>query len=304
MRLVAGTRGSVLALKQTHEVITALRQANPHLDVDVAIIKTKGDKILDVSLARIGDKGLFVKELETAILRHEVDFAVHSMKDLPVEMPDGLCIAAVPARIDASDVLITNGPGLSDLPSHARIGTSSLRRQAQLHAYRSDLSISDLRGNLDTRLRKLDEGEFDGIVLAYAGLYRMGWTDRITEKLSSEVCLSAVGQGALAIQARVDDHRVLEILKTLDDENSRRAVMAERSFLKALGGGCQVPIGAFAHISEGTLVLQGVVANPDGRFLIRGEVKGDANDFSGIGRKLAEHLLINGAANVLGVVSS
>lgn len=302
MRLVAGTRGSALALRQTHEVIAALRRTIPDLDVDVAIIKTKGDKILDVPLARIGDKGLFVKELEMALLRCEIDFAVHSMKDLPVEIPDGLCIAAVPERVDASDVLITNGPRLLDLPSHAHIGTSSLRRRAQLHAYRTDLHISDLRGNLDTRLRKLDEGEFDAIVLAYAGLHRMGWTDRITEKLSPEVCLPAVGQGALAIQTREDNHRLMEILRVLDDRNSRQAVMAERSFLKALGGGCQVPIGALAQITHGTLILQGVVASTDGSFLVRGEVKGNADDFSDIGQELAERLLASGADEILGIV--
>ena len=298
-KLTVGTRGSALALRQTNWVVEALKSLHPGLEINVRIIKTKGDKIMDVPLAKIGDKGLFVKEIELALLREKVDFAVHSMKDLPTQIAEGLCIAAVPERVDPSDVLITNGPGLADLPNGARIGTSSMRRRAQLRNFRPDLRISDLRGNLDTRLRKLDSGDFDGIVLAYAGLHRMGWTDRITEKIPPEICLPAAGQGALATEARNGDKSVADILKALDHVESHAAVLAERSLLRALGGGCQVPVGALGSMKDGDLMLAGVVASPDGTRVVRGEVTGSPESPEDLGQELARALLAAGAEDVL-----
>jgi len=298
-KLTVGTRGSALALRQANEVIEKLRASHPGLELEARIIKTRGDKILDAPLAKIGDKGLFVKELELALLRKEISFAVHSMKDLPTEAPEGLCIAAVPERVDPSDALITSGPALADLPAGARLGSSSLRRRAQLRNYRTNLLISDLRGNLDTRLRKLDSGEFDGVVLAYAGLYRMGWTDRITEKIPSEICLPAVGQGALAIEARDDDADVIEMLEALDHAESHAAVLAERSLLRALGGGCQAPVGALAAIETGKLKLAGVVASLDGSRLVRAEVSGDPENPEELGEELARVLISAGADRIL-----
>ena len=295
-KLTVGTRGSRLALCQTDWVVGELRSLDPDLCVEVRVIKTEGDKILDVPLARIGDKGLFVKELEAALLSGEIDFAVHSAKDLPTATPDGLCIAAIPERVDPSDVLISSGLGLVDLPPGAKIGSSSLRRRAQLHNFRADFEICDLRGNLDTRLRKLEAGEFDAIVLAYAGLHRMGWADRVTEKIPTEICLPAVGQGALAIEAR-EGSEVVGILQRLDDAQTRAAVLAERSLMRALEGGCQVPIGALGTVEDGTITLQGVVASLDGRSLVMGDASGD--DPESVGQKLAQVLLAGGAEKIL-----
>lgn len=298
-KLIVGTRGSALALRQTNMFVESLKIHHPGLEVEVRVIKTKGDKILDVPLAKIGDKGLFVKELEASLLHKEIDFAVHSMKDLPTEMPDGLCIAAVPERVDPSDVLISNGPGIRDLPVEGRIGSSSLRRRAQLHNFRPDLRITDIRGNLDTRLRKLDDGEFDGIILAYAGLYRMGWSERITECIPLNICLPAVGQGALAIQARAGDDETLSALSALNHARSRTAVLAERSLMRVLEGGCQVPIGAYASEDDGKFILRGVVAAPDGSKLVREELVGDISDPETLGRELAHMLLARGADAIL-----
>jgi hydroxymethylbilane synthase len=295
-KLTVGTRGSALALRQTESVVDVLKALHPGLEIEVRVIKTGGDKILDVPLVDIGGKGFFVKEIELALLRGEIDFAVHSMKDLPTDMPDGLCIAAVPERLDPSDALVTKGSLLADLPTGARIGTGSLRRRAQLLNFRADLRISGLRGNLDTRLRKLDEGEFDGIVVAYAGLCRMGWADRATEKLPRQICLPAVGQGALAVQAREAD---VDIFEVLDHAESRATVTAERSLMRALEGGCRVPIGALASIEGGILRLAGVVADPDGNRLVRGEATGGADDPESVGRELAQALLASGADVIL-----
>ena len=285
-------------MRQTNWVVGELKSHYPDLCVEVRVIKTKGDKILDLPLAKIGDKGLFVKELEAALLSGEIDFAVHSAKDLPTELPEGLCIAAIPERVDPSDVLISNGLGLADLPPGARIGSSSLRRRAQLHNFRADFDIRDLRGNLDTRLRKLDSGEFDAIVLAYAGLHRMGWADRITEKIPTEICLPAVGQGALAIEAR-KDNELIGVLQALDHSESRAAVMAERSLMRALEGGCQVPIGALGTVDGDRITLQAVVASLDGATLVRGEVSGSAAEPEALGQELAEILLAGGGKEIL-----
>ena len=298
-RLTVGTRGSALALCQTNWTVGQLRARHPGLEIAIEVIKTKGDRILDVPLAKIGDKGLFVKELEQAQLDGEIDFAVHSMKDLPTEMTEGLCIAAVPAREDPSDALVSNGLGLRDLPANARIGSSSLRRCAQLLNFRADLRICDLRGNLDTRLRKLDAGQYDAIVLACAGLNRLGWADRITEKIPTEICLPAVGQGALAIQARAGDDETLRLLSAMEHAETRTAVMAERSLMRVLEGGCQVPVGALGCLRDGKLHLVGVVASLDGARVVRAEVSGDPSDPESLGRELARILLAGGADEIL-----
>lgn len=296
--LTVGTRGSALAVRQTASVVGMLESRHPHLEIRTKIIKTKGDKILDIPLDKIGDKGLFVKEIEQALLSGEIDFAVHSMKDLPSEMPAGLCIAAVPERLDPSDILVSNGITLDDLPSGARIGSSSVRRRAQLLNLRPDLVISDLRGNLDTRLRKLDAGEFDAIILASAGLHRLGWADRITCEIPHDVCLPAVGQGALAIQAREDDSAVLDLLRPLDHHPSRIAVLAERSLLGELQGGCQVPVGALAVVG-GDIRLKGIIASLDGSRLVRAEVRGSLADPEAVGIQLARRLLEVGGRRIL-----
>ena len=287
-KLIVGTRGSALALRQTGLVVERLKSLQPGLDVETRVIKTMGDKIAHEPLTQIAGKGFFVAEIEQALIRGEVDFAVHSMKDLPAEMPEQLRIAAIPEREDPLDALISPGPTLADLPKGARIGSSSPRRRAQLLHFRPDLEIVDLRGNLDTRLRKLDEGLFDAIVLACAGLHRMGWDDRITERISTEICLPAVGQGALGIQARADDSEVVERLGALDHAESRAAVTAERAFMEALGGGCQIPIAALGVIEDGVLTLEGMLAFPDGSEMVRKTVSGNWMNPCRIGKELAE----------------
>ncbi len=263
-------------------------------------IQTSGDKILDVPLAKIGGKGLFVKEIEEALLAGEIDLAVHSMKDVPAEMPAGLDIVCVPSREDARDALISrDGRRFKDLPPGAVIGTASLRRQAQLLSLRPDLRISMLRGNLDTRLRKLKEGDFDAIVLAAAGLHRLAWAGEITEYLDPIVSLPAIGQGALGIQGRGDDSFVRSILEPLNDPVTRTAVTAERAFLHRLEGGCQVPIAAHATVSDGQVRLDGLVASVDGKTIIRDQIQGTNENAFAIGIQLAERLLERGGDRIL-----
>jgi len=290
-KLKVGTRGSMLALRQTEIVASMLQGMHPGLDIEIVIIKTRGDKILDIPLEKIDDKGFFVKELETALLCEEIDFAVHSMKDLPSDMPDGLCIAAVPERVDPSDVLISNGPGLDDLPENSLIGCGSLRRQAQLQEYRPDLRFGEIRGNVDTRLRKLDADEFDAVVLAYAGFHRLGWEDRVTEKIPWEICLPSVGQGALAVQSRASDEELLSLLKAIDRPECRKAVAAERALMQAMGGGCQFPLGGLAVVNNQELILSGVYAPEIGKPLVRSKVSGKPEDGEMLGRSLAEKLV-------------
>ncbi len=298
--LVLGTRGSKLAIRQSEWVQAQLKEIAPDVSVSLKRIQTSGDKILDVALAAIGGKGLFVKEIEEALLRGEIDLAVHSMKDVPTLLPQGLAIVCVPMREDPRDVLISrNGLALSQLPAGARVGTSSLRRQAQLLHYRPDLKIEMLRGNLDTRLRKLREGRFDAIVLASAGLRRLQWTESATEYLPMEVCLPAIGQGALGIEARCDDVFVRELLAPLNHPPSRTAVLAERALLQRLEGGCQVPIAAHATVEGDTLVLDGLIAGVDGRDLIRDVVRGPASEPERLGVRLAERLLAGGGDKIL-----
>ncbi|MSR23605.1 MAG: hydroxymethylbilane synthase [Nitrospiraceae bacterium] len=298
--LVLGTRASRLAIWQAEWVQARLREIAPDVPVTLQRIKTSGDKILDVPLAKIGGKGLFVKEIEEALLQETIDLAVHSMKDVPTALPEGLDILCMPAREDPRDALISRDAKLLDeLPRGARVGTSSLRRQAQLLHRRPDLKIEMLRGNLDTRLRKLRDGEFDAIVLAAAGLKRMGWAEQITEYLPSEVSLPAIGQGALGLEGRRNDEFVREIVAALEHPPTRTAVTAERALLDRLEGGCQVPIAAHATLSGTRLRLDGLVASVDGRRLVRDSVEGPAADARELGTRLAEQLLRQGGETIL-----
>ncbi len=295
--LVIASRGSQLALWQANWVKDRLHAAGRESRIE--IIKTTGDKITDVPLAKVGGKGLFTKEIEEALLDGRADLAVHSLKDLPTELPDGLVLAAVPEREDPRDAVV--GRRLTELREGARVGTSSLRRSAQLRRLRPDLVIESIRGNLDTRLRKLDEGQYDAILLAAAGLKRLGWGDRIAEILPAAVMCSAVGQGALAIETRAEGPG-FTACATLDHAATRAAVMAERAVLSALGGGCQVPIGAYATVQEDAIQLLAVVASPDGCEVIRAESSGAAGDAESLGRRLGELLLERGAQRILDTV--
>lgn len=298
-QMVIGSRGSQLALWQSRWVAARLGELG--VEARIEIIKTTGDKVTDVALSKVGTKGLFTKELEEALVAREVDLAVHSLKDMPTELPGGLTLAAVPEREDPRDAII--GARLADLPAGARVGTSSLRRAAQLRAVRPDLLVESIRGNLDTRLRKLDEGQFDAIVLAAAGLRRLGWAERISELLEPSVMCPAVGQGALAIETRNGADPAAAICARLNHAVTARCVEAERAVLRALGGGCQVPIGAHASIVAGQAMrLQAVVAAPDGGELIAHHLTGAQDDASALGAAMAEHLLANGARRILEAV--
>lgn len=300
-QIKVGTRQSALALTQTNWVCSRLESLYPGLSIRVEKIVTKGDRILGVMLSKVGGKGLFVKEIEQALLDGTIDFAVHSMKDMPAEMPEGLMIAAVPEREDPRDVLVTrDGRSFCELPKRARIGTSSLRRAAQLKAARPDFEIVPLRGNIDTRLRKLEEDGLDAIVLAAAGLSRMGWLNRATERLSVDICIPAVGQGALAIQCRSDDGEIRDLLAALDHLPTRMEVAAERAFLGRLDGGCQVPIGGFAEYQDRMLSLRGMVGTPDGETLLKDFAEGENPEE--IGLQVAEKLLDKGAREILSSV--
>lgn len=302
-RLTIGTRGSVLARWQAEWVKARLQAAHSGLDISLSIIKTTGDKILDVPLANVGGKGLFVKEIEEALLADIVDLAVHSMKDVPTVLPDALHLGAIPRREDPYDALVSrNSLPLATLPSGATIGTSSLRRQAQLLAYRPDLTIVSLRGNLDTRLRRVADGGVDAVVLATAGLRRLGWEPKITEVLSPTICLPAIGQGALGIECRRRDHRVNEILAALNDPDTGSCVEAERAFLARLEGGCQVPIAAHATLDGDRLTLQGLIAGVRGERVLRDEITGARGDGPALGRRLAEQLLGRGGDEILRAV--
>lgn len=298
--LVLGTRGSKLAVHQSEWVQAQLKQLAPQVTVTLRRIHTSGDKILDVPLAKIGGKGLFVKEIEEALLSGEIDLAVHSMKDVPTELPDGLDLLCVPFREDPRDALISrDGRRFHELPQGAKVGTSSLRRQAQLLQARPDLSIGMLRGNLDTRLKKLREGQFDAIVLAAAGLRRLGWEREITEYLAPEISLPAIGQGALGIEGRRDDLFVRSLLSGLEHAPTRTMVLAERALLHRLQGGCQVPIAAHATLAGSDVTLEGLVASVDGKTIIRDTVRGTVADPESMGVQLAERLLARGGDKIL-----
>jgi len=294
-----GTRGSALALAQSTWVKAQLMQNQPSLVVELRIIKTSGDRLIDTPIQALGGKGVFTKEIEEALLQNEIDLAVHSMKDLPPRLPVGLVIAAVPKREDARDVLVTRENRVfADLPSGTTIGTGSLRRQAQLLHKRHDLSMLAIRGNVDTRLRKLDERQVDALVMAAAGLKRIGRADRIGEYLTDDVCVSAVAQGALGIEAR-EESLVCEQLRFLHDPATCSEVAAERALLERLGGNCYVPIGARGRLAGSEIKLTAIVASPDGSRLCRSEISGHANAATGLGRRLAEELLEQGAAELL-----
>jgi hydroxymethylbilane synthase len=294
------TRKSALALWQAEHVAALLRRAHAGLAVELVPMSTKGDLIQDRSLAAIGGKGLFIKELELALEEHHADIAVHSMKDVPGELPAGLDIYAVLPRADPHDALLARDVArLADLPQGARLGTSSLRRQAQLMAIRPDLRIVPLRGNVDTRVRKLDAGDFDAIVLASAGLIRLGLESRITSRLDPAICLPAVGQGVIGIECRTSDVRTRSWLAPIDDPATRMAVDAERAFAGRLGGSCQSPIAAYATLAADRLTLTGLVAEPDGSRLLRDTLTGEARQAKALGERLAERVLAAGAEALL-----
>jgi len=294
------TRKSQLALWQAEHVATLLRRAHGGLEVELVPMLTQGDRIQDRSLAAIGGKGLFIRELEIALQEQRADIAVHSMKDLPGDLPDGLIIAAVLERADARDALLTaKATRLADLPRGARVGTSSLRRQAQLLAARPDLRIEALRGNVDTRLRRLDTGEMDAIVLACAGLIRLGLESRITARLDPKISLPAVAQGVIGIECRGADARTLRLVSVLNHQVTRIAMDAERAFARRLGGSCQSPIAAHAELEGKFLMLDGMVAEPDGSRLLRDTLSGSVDDPAAVGSLLAERILAAGAGPLL-----
>lgn len=299
-RIIVGSRKSQLALTQTNWVINQLKEKHPNLEFELKHIVTKGDKILDVTLSKVGGKGLFVKEIEQALLNKEIDFAVHSMKDMPAILPEGLTIACIPHRESPLDVLLSKDKvTLKALPNGATVGTSSLRRQSQLLALRPDLNIVSIRGNIDSRIKKLEEGPFDAIVLAEAGLNRMGWTSSVPKtELSIDEMLPAVGQGALAIECRSDDAELHALLESIHDKKTAVTVQAERAFLGSLEGGCQVPIAAYSEQdADGTLTVTGLVGTPDGKTIIKESLQG--KDPSELGQTLADRLKSQGAKVIL-----
>jgi hydroxymethylbilane synthase len=298
--LKIGTRGSPLALFQANWVKEQLIDAHPDLKVSLIKIKTTGDKIQEAPLAKIGGKGLFVKEIEEALIQRRIDLAVHSIKDVPTQFPEGLHLSVITKREDPRDVLISReGKTLRELPRGARIGTSSLRRQAQLLHYRSDFELVPLRGNLDTRLKKLQTMDLDGIILAHAGVKRLGLEEKVTEIISADICLPAIGQGALGIETRQDDRQIEGKIAFLNDRDSRIAVSAERSFLKKLEGGCQVPVAAYARTAGATLQIDGLVGTIDGREILRERVEGRVGEAESLGNTLADILLSKGAKAIL-----
>jgi len=304
-QLRIGTRGSDLALKQTQWVAERLKEKFPGLPVEITVIKTKGDIMQDVSLVKIGGKGVFVREIEEALLRDEIDIAVHSMKDVPVELPDGLEIGVITEREDPRDVLISrDGRKLDELPHGARIGTGSLRRGFQIKNLLPDIEIVALRGNLNTRIRKVETDSLDGVVVAAAGIRRMGWVHRVSQFIPVEMMLPAVGQGALGIELRGNDKKVRDTVSFVNHPSTWLEVTAERSFLRWLGGGCRLPIAAYGKRNGDALVLMGLVGDRDGRVMIRDTVRGRVEDGEVLGKKLAENILSRGGRAILESVIS
>jgi hydroxymethylbilane synthase len=298
-KIIVGSRKSNLALTQTKWVIEQLKRAGAPYEFEIKKIETKGDKILDVTLSKVGGKGLFVKEIEEAMYNEDIDMAVHSMKDMPSELPVGLTIASVPVREDYRDALISkNNLSLKELPEGAVVGTSSLRRASQILSIRPDVEIKPIRGNIDTRLRKLKEENFDAIVLAAAGLKRMGWSDDIvTEFLETDLCLPAIGQGALAIECRDTDMELIELLAKINDSYTQQTVLAERTFLYLMNGSCQVPIAGVAHMDEDEVILTALIASPDGKEVYKEEVRGA--DPQEVGKIAAERMQEQGAQEIV-----
>ena len=301
--LKIGTRQSLLALWQSNHIAACLRKQYPECEVVLKKIVTKGDRILDVPLAQIGGKGLFTKEIEEDLLSGEVDLAVHSLKDMPTVLPEGLCLTAITERANVGDAFVSNDYAcFEELPLGAVVGTSSLRRKAQLLAARPDLTIRDLRGNVDTRLRKLDEGLYDAVILAAAGLERLGHGDRIKAIIPSDVCLPAVGQGALAIECRTDDAEVRQMLDFLNDQPTVYATAAERAFLGLLEGSCQVPIGVHADVNGEQIKIEAIIAALDGSTVLRDTIEGAAVDAVALGQKLGKKMLANGGQKILAAI--
>ena len=301
--LKIGTRQSLLALWQSNHIAACLRKQYPECEVVLKKIVTKGDRILDVPLAQIGGKGLFTKEIEEDLLSGEVDLAVHSLKDMPTVLPEGLCLTAITERANVGDAFVSNDYAcFEELPLGAVVGTSSLRRKAQLLAARPDLTIRDLRGNVDTRLRKLDEGLYDAVILAAAGLERLGHGDRIKAIIPSDVCLPAVGQGALAIECRTDDAEVRQMLDFLNDQPTVYATAAERAFLGLLEGGCQVPIGVHADVKGEQIKIEAIIAALDGSTVLRDTIEGAAVDAVALGQELGKKMLANGGQKILAAI--
>ena len=299
-KLTIGTRQSLLALWQSNHIVALLRKEYPECEVVLKKIVTKGDRILDVPLAQIGGKGLFTKEIEEDLLDGTIDLAVHSLKDMPTVLPEGLCLTAITERANVGDAFVSNKYGsFEELPLGAVVGTSSLRRKAQLLAKRPDLEIRDLRGNVDTRLRKLDEGLYDAIILAAAGLERLGHGDRISSLIPADVCLPAVGQGALAIEARTEDKEVRDMLSFLNDLNTKQATDAERAFLGLLEGGCQVPIGVHADVDGENIRIEAIIAALDGNTILRDTINGKADDAVSLGQQLGKKMLAAGGQEIL-----
>lgn len=302
-KLTIGTRQSLLALWQSNHIAALLREKYPECEVVLKKIVTKGDRILDVPLAQIGGKGLFTKEIETELADGTIDLAVHSLKDMPTVLPDGLCLTAITERANVGDAFVSNKyASFEELPLGAVIGTSSLRRKAQLLAARPDLQIMDLRGNVDTRLRKLDEGLYDAIILAAAGLERLGHGNRITALIPPDVCLPAVGQGALAIEARTADDEVRSMLEFLNDLPTKQSTDAERAFLGLLEGGCQVPIGVHADVAGEQIKIEAIIAALDGSTVLRDTITGKAEDAVALGQQLGKKMLAAGGQEILAAI--
>ncbi|MGA2668962.1 MAG: hydroxymethylbilane synthase [Ignavibacteria bacterium] len=304
--IVIGSRGSELALWQTNWVKSKLRTNYPELTVSIEIIKTKGDKVLDTALSKIGDKGLFTKEIEQSLLDGKIDLAVHSLKDLPTEQPEGLVICAVTERAERRDAFISNKyPSLVELPEGAVVATGSLRRRCQLLNFRDDLKIVDIRGNVLTRLRKFEESSYDGLVLAYAGLLRLSLEAKVKHIIPTGIILPAAGQGVMAIETRQDEGDIIELVKVLHDEISFIETTAERSFLRFLEGGCQVPIGICSEVKNRTiLILEGMIGSLDGKKVVREQITGGASEPEELGKRLAQILLDKGGKEILEEIRS
>jgi len=303
MNVKVGTRGSKLALTQTNSVVESIRKINPEITVEISVIKTSGDIMQDVSLLQIGGQGVFVKEIEEALLSGSIDLAVHSMKDVPGDIPEGLTFAAILPREDVRDILVSRGKiKFEFMPRGARIGTGSLRRGAQIKAILPDINIVALRGNIDTRLKKIETENLTGVILAAAGMKRLGYAETITQFLPVELMLPAVGQGALGLQIRKADTELAKILAKLNHAPTAVAVNAERSFLRALGGGCRLPIAAYGLIERERLTLEGLVAAPDGTSVIRDKVWGALDEAEELGKKLADMIMEKGGKKLLNLV--